>query len=91
MELSGNFRDWSIRYHSRSSTFTVNERNSNNKSLKEKVENTTKKLKGFQIVGMDQMEQRSVVLSLRLKGLSKRSSATSLLPCSRRMLSRTRV
>jgi hypothetical protein len=39
VESSANFRDWSVGYHSRSQTFTVNERNSNNKSLKEKVEN----------------------------------------------------
>jgi hypothetical protein len=49
-------------------TFKVNERNSNNKSLKENVEKPTKKINVFQIVGMDQidqmdqMEQRNVVL-----------------------------
>jgi carbamoylphosphate synthase small subunit len=50
----------------------VNERNSNNKSLKENVEKTTNKIKVFQIVGMEQMDQRSVVLFLRLKGLSEK-------------------
>jgi hypothetical protein len=45
-----NFRDWSIKYHSRSRTFTVNERNSNNKSLKEKIEETSKNPQVFQIV-----------------------------------------
>jgi hypothetical protein len=39
--------------------------------LKEKVEKTTDNMNGFQIVGMDQMEQRSVVLFLRFKGLLK--------------------
>jgi hypothetical protein len=37
-----NFRDWSIRYHSRSRTFTVNERNLNNKSLKENADKRRK-------------------------------------------------
>jgi hypothetical protein len=65
--------EWSIRHYSRSRTFPVNERNSNNKSLKDNAEKTTENMKIFQIVGMDQMEQRSVVLFLRLKGLSKKA------------------
>jgi hypothetical protein len=39
--------------------------------LKEKVEKTAKNIRKFQIIGMGQMEQRSVVLFLRFKGLSK--------------------
>jgi hypothetical protein len=91
VESSPNFRDLSIRYHSRSWTFKVNERNWNNKFLKENVEETIQNIKVFQIIGMNQIEQRSTVLFLRLKGLSKRSSITSLLQCSRRIPSRTRV
>jgi hypothetical protein len=41
--------------------------------LKETVEETTKNIKRFQIVGMNHMEQRSVVILLRLKGLSKKT------------------
>jgi hypothetical protein len=41
--------------------------------LKEKVEKTTKNITVFQIVGMDQIEQRNVVLSLRPNGLSKKA------------------
>jgi hypothetical protein len=73
VESSVNPRDWNIRYRSRSRTFTVNERNSNNKSLKENIEKMTKNIKTIQIVGMDQMEQRSVVLFLRFKGLLKKA------------------
>jgi hypothetical protein len=40
---------------------------------------------------ISQMEQRSLVFFLRLNGLSKKPSTTSLLRCSRRMPSRTRV
>jgi hypothetical protein len=54
-------------------TFRVNERNSNNKSLKETVEKATKNIIIFQIVGMHEMEQRIAVLFLRLKGLSKKA------------------
>jgi carbamoylphosphate synthase small subunit len=71
LESPANFRDYRIRYHSRSRAFTGNERNSNNKSWKKNAETTIKNLRAVQIVGMDQMEQRSVVLFLRLKGLSK--------------------
>jgi hypothetical protein len=42
VESSANFRNWSIRYHSRSQTFTINERNSNNKFLKENFEKQRK-------------------------------------------------
>jgi hypothetical protein len=73
VESSANPRDWSIRYHTRSRTFTVNERSLNNKSLKEKVEKTTKNIKVIQLVGMDQLEQRSVVHFLWLKGLLKKA------------------
>jgi threonyl-tRNA synthetase len=69
VESSANFREWSIRYHLRNRTFAVNETNSNNKLLKEKIEKTAKNINVFQIVEMDQMEQRSVVRFLRLKGL----------------------
>jgi hypothetical protein len=41
--------------------------------LKENVEETTKNLNVFRIVGMDQMEQRSIFRLLRLKGLSKKA------------------
>jgi transposase len=40
--------------------------------LKEKVETTTKSINVFQIIEMDKMEQRSVVLFLRLKDLSRK-------------------
>jgi hypothetical protein len=73
VESSANFRDLSIRYHSRSRTFTVNERNTNNKSLKENIEKTTNNINVFQIIGIDEMEQKSVVLFLRLKDLSKKA------------------
>jgi hypothetical protein len=43
------------------------------KSLKENVEKTTNNISIFQIVEMEQMEQRSVVLFLRSKGLSKKA------------------
>jgi hypothetical protein len=56
------------------STFIVNERNSNNNSLKGKVEEMNKNINVFQIVGMDQMEQWSIVLSLRLKDFSKKTN-----------------
>jgi hypothetical protein len=62
-----------MKYQSMSRTFTVNERNSINKSLKENVEKATKNAIVVLIVGMDQMGQRSVVLFLRLKGLSKKA------------------
>jgi hypothetical protein len=39
--------------------------------LEEKIEKPTENINGFQIVGTDQMEQRSVVHFLRLKGFSK--------------------
>jgi hypothetical protein len=97
MESSANFRDWSIRYHSRDRTFAVNERNSSNKLLNEIVEETTKNSNIFQIVGTDrmdqmgQMKQRNVVRFLRLKASRKRPCITSLLWCSRRMPSRTWV
>jgi hypothetical protein len=41
--------------------------------LKENVEKITKNITGFQILGLDQMGQRSAVLFLRLKGLSKKA------------------
>jgi hypothetical protein len=41
--------------------------------LKENIEKTTKNLKVFQIVGMDQMEQRNILPFLRLKGFSKKA------------------
>jgi hypothetical protein len=44
--------------------------------LKENVEETTKNLGRFQIIEIDQidqLEQRNVVLFLRLKGLSKKA------------------
>jgi hypothetical protein len=41
--------------------------------LKETAEKTTKNINVFQIVGMGQMDQRSVVLSRRVKGLSKKA------------------
>jgi hypothetical protein len=56
----------------------VNERNSHRKSLKEDLESRTKNVKVFQIVGMDQMEQRNVVLFLRLKGLSENAIHSEL-------------
>jgi hypothetical protein len=40
--------------------------------LKENIEKTTKNINIFQAVGMDQMEQKSVILFLRLKRLSKK-------------------
>jgi hypothetical protein len=86
VESVTNFRDWSTRCHSRNWIFTVNERNSNSKFLQGKVEKTTQNINVFQIVGIDQIEQRSVVLSLRLKGLSKRPFTTSLLQYSVRSL-----
>jgi hypothetical protein len=46
--------------------------NTINKSLKENVEKT-KNIEVFQIIGIDEMEQRSVVLFLRLKDLSKKA------------------
>jgi hypothetical protein len=73
MESSANSRDWSIRYRSRSGTFIDNERNSNNKFLKGKVEKTDKNINIFQIIEMNRMQQRSAVLFLRLKGLSKKA------------------
>jgi hypothetical protein len=51
----------------------VDEGNSKNKFLKENVEKTTKTISVFQIVGMDQMEQRSFIPFMRLKGLSKKT------------------
>jgi hypothetical protein len=73
VKVSANFRDWSIRYHSRNRTFAVNERNANNKSLKENVEKTTKTRKIFQIVGMDDMEQmKQRVLSCFLDSRASR-------------------
>jgi hypothetical protein len=42
VKLSANFHDWSIKYHSRNLTFKVNERNSNNKSLKKMLKNDQK-------------------------------------------------
>jgi hypothetical protein len=41
--------------------------------LKENLEKPTKFINEFQIVEMDQMEKRSAVLILRLKGLSKKA------------------
>jgi hypothetical protein len=41
--------------------------------LKEQGKKTTKDINVFQIVGRDQVEQRSVILSLRLKSLSKKA------------------
>jgi hypothetical protein len=41
--------------------------------LKENVERTTKNIAIFQIVGMYQMDQGSVVLDRRLEGLSKKA------------------
>jgi hypothetical protein len=44
--------------------------------LKEKVEETTKNINIFELVGMDEMdemEQRNIVLFLRLKVLSKKA------------------
>jgi hypothetical protein len=72
VELSDKFRDWSIRYHSKNQYFTVNERNSNSKTLKENFEKMTKNISAFRIVGIEQMEQKNVVLFLPLKGLSKK-------------------
>jgi hypothetical protein len=40
--------------------------------LKENVAETPNNINVFQIIGMDQMEQRSVDFFLRLKGLSKK-------------------
>jgi hypothetical protein len=72
VEWSATFRDWSIKYHSRSQTFTVNERNSNNKSLKERLKNEEK----YQHIsdrwnGPNGAEECCPFL--RLKGLSKRA------------------
>jgi hypothetical protein len=41
--------------------------------LQEKLEKTTENINAFQIIGRDQMEQRSVALVLRLKVLSKKA------------------
>jgi hypothetical protein len=73
VESSSNFRDWRIRYHSRTRTSTVNERNSNGKPLKENLEETMKNMNVFQIVGKDQMEQKSIVIFLRLKDILKKA------------------
>jgi hypothetical protein len=55
------------------SNFHKEWKKSNNKSLKENVEKTTKRMNLFQIVGMDGMEQRCVVLFLQLKALQKKA------------------
>jgi hypothetical protein len=70
------------------------ESSQSNKKLKQQILErkrwkTTENINIFQIVGMNQREQRSIVLSLRLKRLSKRPSATILLWCSKRMSCRT--
>jgi hypothetical protein len=41
--------------------------------MKENVEKTPKNVNLVQIVGMDGMEQKNVVLFLRIKGLSKKT------------------
>jgi hypothetical protein len=40
--------------------------------LKENIEKTIKNISAFRIVGIEQMEQKNVVLFLPLKGLSKK-------------------
>jgi hypothetical protein len=90
VESSVNLRDWSIRYYSRSRIFTANERNSQNKSLKENVEKRRTLSIYFRSSEWNKWSRVLPVLC-DPRAFRKRPSTRILLACSRRNSSRTQM